>query len=310
MLENGYIKLYRSMLKWEWYDDINTKVVFLHLLLTVSIKDSKWHGIEIKRGSRIASYEVLAKETKLTMQQLRTAIKRLESTGELTRYKYPKFTVFALNNYDKFQTSTSNSTDFQQASNKEPTSFQQQYKKVKEDKEDKEGEEGERETLPPENKQPFGDFKNVFLKDEEYKSLKEKFGIEFLNQEISSLSTFMESNGKNYSNHYAVLLRWCLQDFEKFKDKNKYSKLTGRRLYEFDIAGLKDFEETYECFLNNFPDPKPTEEKQEEEPGEEEPETKSEDSENTDFLSPEEMDALYKKFGIGKYKAVSQEQKT
>ena len=45
MLESGYIKLYRSLLSWEWYDDINTKTVFLHLLLTVSIEESKWHGI-------------------------------------------------------------------------------------------------------------------------------------------------------------------------------------------------------------------------------------------------------------------------
>lgn len=51
MLENGFIKLYRSLLKWEWYDDVNTKVVFLHLLLTVSIEDSKWHGITVRRAA-------------------------------------------------------------------------------------------------------------------------------------------------------------------------------------------------------------------------------------------------------------------
>lgn len=137
MLEGGFIKIYRSLLKWEWYDDINTKTVFLHLLLTVSIEDSKWHGIEIKRGSRVASYEVLARETKLSIQQLRTSIKRLESTGEVTRHKYSKFTVFTIKNYDRFQTVTSNATGFQQSGNKQATGFQQQYKKVKEDKEDK-----------------------------------------------------------------------------------------------------------------------------------------------------------------------------
>lgn len=137
MLENGFIKLYRSMLKWEWYDDINTKVVFLHLLLTVSIEDSKWHGIEIKRGSRVASFEVLSKETKLTFQQVRTAIKHLETTGEVTRSAHSKFTVFSVNNYDKFQTVTSNITNNQQTTNKQLTNNQQQYKKVKEDKESK-----------------------------------------------------------------------------------------------------------------------------------------------------------------------------
>ena len=36
MLKNGYIKLYRSLLDWEWYDDTVTKCLFLHLLLTVN----------------------------------------------------------------------------------------------------------------------------------------------------------------------------------------------------------------------------------------------------------------------------------
>ena len=105
MLESGYIKLYRSLLNWEWYDDINTKTVFLHLLLTVSIEESKWHGITIKRGSRVSSYAVLAKETRLTERQVRTAISHLETTGQ------------------------------RQGNDKVATGQRQQYKKIEEDKE-------------------------------------------------------------------------------------------------------------------------------------------------------------------------------
>jgi len=46
----GFVKLYRSMLKWEWYDDINVKVLFLHLLLKANYEDKRWRGIEIKKG--------------------------------------------------------------------------------------------------------------------------------------------------------------------------------------------------------------------------------------------------------------------
>lgn len=136
MLESGYIKLYRSLLNWEWYDDINTKTVFLHLLLTVSIEESKWHGITIKRGSRVSSYAVLSKETRLTERQVRTAISHLETTGELTRYKYPNFTVFAINNYDKYQLLTDKTTGQRQGNDKVATGQRQQYKKIEEDKED------------------------------------------------------------------------------------------------------------------------------------------------------------------------------
>ncbi len=41
---NGtWIKLYRKMKHWEWYDDIPTKVLFIELLLTVNSKDKQWH---------------------------------------------------------------------------------------------------------------------------------------------------------------------------------------------------------------------------------------------------------------------------
>lgn len=138
MLENGYVKLYRSLLKWEWYDDVNTKVVFLHLLLTVSIEDSRWHGTVIRRGSRVSSYPILAKETGLSVKQVRTAIAHLEETGEVARTKHPKYTVFAINNYDAFQSGAGKTAGKGQAKDRQRAGKGQQYKKVKEDKEDKE----------------------------------------------------------------------------------------------------------------------------------------------------------------------------
>ncbi len=132
MLEGGFVKLYRSLLNWEWYDDINTKTVFLHLLLTVNIEDSKWHGITIKRGSRVSSYRKLAEETHLSIDKVRTAIEHLKSTNEVTHEPHTKYSVFTINNYDKFQ-------NIPQQSYSNPTLVphsSQQYKKVKESKED------------------------------------------------------------------------------------------------------------------------------------------------------------------------------
>ena len=36
MLEGGFILLHRSILRWEWYGDLNTARLFIHLLLTVN----------------------------------------------------------------------------------------------------------------------------------------------------------------------------------------------------------------------------------------------------------------------------------
>ena len=134
-LDKGYIKLWRSMLTWEWYDDPPTKDVYLHLILTASISPSIWHGIEIPRGSLVSSYRKIAKQTGLTIQQARTAIRHLETTGEITRSAHSKFTVFTLNNYDKFQEVTSKTQGKRSQSDKHfdnlPTSNRQQYKNIK-----------------------------------------------------------------------------------------------------------------------------------------------------------------------------------
>ena len=104
MLKNGYIKLYRSLLDWEWYDDTVTKCLFLHLLLTVNAYDEDWKGIVIKRGSRVSSYTKLSEELHFTIKQIRTGIQHLERTGEVARTAYPRFTVFTVTNYDAYQT--------------------------------------------------------------------------------------------------------------------------------------------------------------------------------------------------------------
>lgn len=124
MQENGWIKLHRSILKWEWYDDVNTKAVFLHLMLTANVEDSKWHGIEVKRGSVITSYAKLAKAVGISVQQARTALEHLESTHELTRQSHNNFTVISIKNYDRFQTSTHDPTNGQQSNNTRSTNDQ------------------------------------------------------------------------------------------------------------------------------------------------------------------------------------------
>jgi hypothetical protein len=38
---SGWIKIHRSILEWEWYEDTNTFRLFMHLILKANHKDRK-----------------------------------------------------------------------------------------------------------------------------------------------------------------------------------------------------------------------------------------------------------------------------
>ena len=99
----GYIKLYRNILDWELFSDINARLVFIQLLLTANYEDKIWQGYTIKRGSRVISYEKFAKEVGLTKRQVRGAIEKLEKARCAARLRYPRFSIISVNNFEKYQ---------------------------------------------------------------------------------------------------------------------------------------------------------------------------------------------------------------
>lgn len=102
-MSQGWICLHRQMLEWEWYSDINATRLFIHCLLKANHKEKKWQGKVIPRGSFITGRSVLADETGLTEQQIRTAITKLKSTNNITIKATNKFSLITLVNYDMYQ---------------------------------------------------------------------------------------------------------------------------------------------------------------------------------------------------------------
>ena len=119
MFDNGFIKLNRSMLNWEWYHDLTTKALFIHCLLSANWEDKKWQGKTIKRGQFVATQEGLAEELGTNRQPIRRALANLQKTNELTIKTTPKYTIITVVNYDKYQQNNQQSN--QQTTNKQPT---------------------------------------------------------------------------------------------------------------------------------------------------------------------------------------------
>ena len=100
---SGWVKLHRSMLEWEWYDDANTSRLFFHCILRANHTDTSWRGLEIKRGQFITSLESLSKELGLTVSQIRTSIDKLKSTKEVASKSQAKGRIITVLNYDLYQ---------------------------------------------------------------------------------------------------------------------------------------------------------------------------------------------------------------
>lgn len=99
----GYIKLYRKIVDWEWYTDMPTCKLWFHLLILANHEDNKWRGQIIKRGSCVTSYQSLSIQTGLTIQQIRTSLRKLESTNDITKISSKKNTVIIVTNYESYQ---------------------------------------------------------------------------------------------------------------------------------------------------------------------------------------------------------------
>lgn len=101
--DGEYIKVFRKMLEWEWYTDVNTTKLFLHCLLKANWKPGSWHGYKYKRGQFITSLPSLARETGLTIKEVRTALKHLKRTGEVADWHDSKIRIITVVSYDQFQ---------------------------------------------------------------------------------------------------------------------------------------------------------------------------------------------------------------
>jgi hypothetical protein len=108
-VDRGFLKLHRSILDWEWYTDPIVKTLFIHLLLRANYKPTRWHGIEIGVGQLVTSFASLAENSGLSVQNTRTALKRLKSSGEIDTKSTRSFTIITLRNYGKYNDTESTS---------------------------------------------------------------------------------------------------------------------------------------------------------------------------------------------------------
>lgn len=131
-MQQGWIKIHRQLLEWEWYDDLNTFRLFIHLLLKANHKAKKYRGMELKAGSILTGRDLLSFETGLSVMQVRTSLTKLKTTNEITIKTNSQGTIIQLVNFTKYQIVTNDLTKEQPTSNQRVTT-NKNVKNVKND---------------------------------------------------------------------------------------------------------------------------------------------------------------------------------
>lgn len=115
----GWIKLHRSLITWDYWDDHNTTRLLTYLLLSVNHQTKNWKGMEIQAGTIVTSFEKLSIATGLSVQQIRRSLTCLENDKQITRKSTNKHQTISLVKWKELQvieskpTSKKNKTEHQ-----------------------------------------------------------------------------------------------------------------------------------------------------------------------------------------------------
>ena len=239
----GFIVLHRQMLEWEWFTDLNACHLFLYCLLRANHEPKKWRGININRGSFITSLEHLSNDTGLTVRQVRTALDKLKSTGELTNETTSQYSIISIKNYNKYQ-------DYDKQNDKRTTSKRQTNDKRATTNNndnninnDNNKEEVEEEKLKF-SQNFYGEYSNVYLSPKNYDKIRTLvLNDTVLNELINELSETIAGKSdryKPYDDAFPDAHFTYLKNFWEFRRNNPQKFITKPANNVTDIKSIID----------------------------------------------------------------------
>jgi uncharacterized phage protein (TIGR02220 family) len=93
--------------------------------LKANIKEHSFENITVKRGQLVTSRKSLSESLGISEQSIRTSLKRLKSTNEITIETTRKYSIITVLNYNKYQDVTNTLTNNQPTANQQLTTIKE-----------------------------------------------------------------------------------------------------------------------------------------------------------------------------------------
>ena len=203
MTENGWIKVYRSLIDNPKRIRSSRLALWIYILLSVNYAPGKTFlcgkEITLNPGQGVFSTPDLARKLCEPVSVIRRSLEWFESEQQIEQRKTNQGTVITVLNWDKYQQSEQPS---EQLVNNDRTTSEQRVNNlpiIKELKKNKK------------EKKIYGDeYHNVKLTDEEFEKLKAEFPD--WQDRIERLSEYIAKVGDKYKNHLATIRSWARKD--------------------------------------------------------------------------------------------------
>ena len=102
-MKDGYIKIHRKIIDWDWWSDDAVFRFFIGLLIFAKFKDSVVKGVKVERGSFTTSIPKLCAFMDMSEWKVRMCLKCLQETGEIIDEANNHFRKITIVNYNDYQ---------------------------------------------------------------------------------------------------------------------------------------------------------------------------------------------------------------